>query len=91
MDEAASVAERLGGARFVEALRANKALSAALATITAAVVGVILNLAVWFGLQVLFAELKPARFLGAAVDLPVLASATLPALAGVVYALVLSA
>ena len=105
------------GAPFVEALRANKALSAALATITAAVVGVILNLAVWFGLQVLFAELKPARFLGAAVDLPVLASANLPAialatacavavfrlkfgmipvllaaaLAGVVYALVLSA
>ena len=69
------------GAPFVEALRANKALSAALSTITAAVVGVILNLAVWFGLQVLFSELKPARFLGAAVDLPVLASANLPAMA----------
>ncbi len=34
---------------YVEALRANKALSGALAAITAAVVGVILNLAVWFG------------------------------------------
>ena len=75
------------GAPFVEALRANKALSAALATITAAVVGVILNLAVWFGLQVLFAELKPARFLGAAVDLPVLASANLPAIAVAVFRL----
>ncbi len=69
------------GAPFVEALRANKALSAALAAITAAVVGVILNLAVWFGLQVLFAELRPVVFLGAAVDLPVLASANLPAMA----------
>ncbi len=69
------------GAPFVEALRANKALSAALSTITAAVVGVILNLAVWFGLQVLFSDLQPVRFLGAAVDLPVLASANLPAIA----------
>ena len=69
------------GAPFVEALRSNKALSAALSAITAAVVGVILNLAVWFGLQVLFADLKPVRFLGAAVDLPVLASANLPAMA----------
>ena len=43
------------GAPFVEALRANKALAAALGAVTAAVVGVILNLAVWFALQVLFA------------------------------------
>ena len=44
------------GAPFVEALRANKALGAALGAITAAVVGVILNLAVWFALHVLFAR-----------------------------------
>ena len=69
------------GAPFVEALRANKALSAALSAITAAVVGVILNLAVWFGLQVLFSDLQPVKFLGATVDLPVLASANLPAIA----------
>ena len=36
------------GAPFIEALRGNKALNAALSAITAAVVGVILNLAVWF-------------------------------------------
>src|SRR4051794_17650264 len=36
------------GAPFIEVLRGNKALSGALATITAAVVGVVLNLAVWF-------------------------------------------
>lgn len=42
------------GAPFVEPLRANKQLSGALAAITAAVVGVILNLSVWFALHVLF-------------------------------------
>ena len=36
------------GAPFIEQLRGNKALSAALSAITAAVVGVILNLAIWF-------------------------------------------
>jgi chromate transporter len=42
------------GAPYVERLRSNRALSGALATITAAVVGVILNLAIWFGLHVIF-------------------------------------
>lgn len=41
-------------APFVERLRANRQLSGALAAITAAVVGVILNLTVWFALHVLF-------------------------------------
>jgi chromate transporter len=41
-------------APYIERLRGNRALSAALAAITAAVVGVILNLAVWFALHVLF-------------------------------------
>jgi chromate transporter len=44
------------GAPHVERLRGDRALSAALATITAAVVGVILNLAVWFALHVVFRE-----------------------------------
>ena len=39
------------GAPFIEALRANKALSGALSAITAAVVGVILNLAIWFAIS----------------------------------------
>ncbi len=42
------------GAPFVERLRGNRALAAALAAITAAVVGVILNLAVWFAIHVFF-------------------------------------
>src|SRR5712671_260594 len=44
------------GAPFVERLRANRNLSGALAAITAAVVGVILNLSVWFALHVLFGQ-----------------------------------
>jgi chromate transporter len=44
------------GAPYIEALRGNKALAAALSTITAAVVGVMLNLTVWFGLHVLFGQ-----------------------------------
>jgi chromate transporter len=42
------------GAPHIEQLRGNKNLSSALSSITAAVVGVVLNLAIWFGLHVLF-------------------------------------
>lgn len=41
------------GAPYVERLRDNRLVAAALAAVTAAVVGVIANLAVWFGLHVL--------------------------------------
>ena len=63
------------GAPFIEGLRGNRALSAALAAITAAVVGVILNLAVWFALHTLFAELAGFRAFGLALEIPVPASA----------------
>ena len=66
------------GAPFVEALRANKELGAALGAITAAVVGVILNLAVWFALHVLFAKLTPVHWLGLSVDVPVFSSIDIP-------------
>lgn len=42
------------GAPHIEQLRGNIKLTAALSAVTAAVVGVILNLAVWFGLHALF-------------------------------------
>ena len=42
------------GGPYIEKLRGNKSLSAALSAITAAIVGVILNLALWFGLHVVF-------------------------------------
>jgi chromate transporter len=42
------------GAPYIEAIGKRPRLSGALAAITAAVVGVILNLSLWFGLNVLF-------------------------------------
>ena len=45
------------GAPYITRLSSQPGLKGALEAITAAVVGVILNLSVWFGLQVLFAEL----------------------------------
>jgi len=68
------------GAPFVERLRGNKALSAALATITAAIVGVILNLAIWFALHTLFRETRLFEAGPLDFDAPVLASANFPAL-----------
>jgi chromate transporter len=73
------------GAPFVERLHGKSKLTGALAAVTAAVVGVILNLALWFGLRVLFAEV----WLGIlALDVPVpgsldLLALTLAALAAV--------
>ncbi|HEX6319016.1 MAG TPA: chromate efflux transporter [Burkholderiales bacterium] len=49
------------GAPFIEQLRANQRLSGALAAITAAVVGVILNLTLWFALHVLFPKVEEVR------------------------------
>ncbi|MBT9368928.1 chromate efflux transporter [Rhizobium sp. CSW-27] len=46
------------GAPYIERLRGKPQISAALSAITAAVVGVIANLALWFGLHVLFAEVQ---------------------------------
>lgn len=46
------------GAPYIEYLRGNKALSTALSGITAAVVGVIMNLAVWFSLHTLFRQVS---------------------------------
>jgi chromate transporter len=68
------------GAPYAEALRTNRALSAALAAITAAVVGVIFNLAIWFALHSLFGATRrldagPLHF-----DLPNLATANGPAM-----------
>lgn len=49
------------GGPYIEALRGNQIINASLAAITAAVVGVILNLAVWFGLHTLFGDVAETR------------------------------
>ena len=76
------------GAPFVEALRGNRALGGALAAITAAVVGVILNLAVWFGLHVWFGEVREVEGFGMSLDVPVLATIDPAALALTLAAIV---
>jgi chromate transporter len=58
------------GAPWIEHLRGRKGLSAALSGITAAVVGVILNLAVWFSLHVLFGEVGEVRRAGVRLFVP---------------------
>ena len=60
------------GAPWIERLRGNAVLAGALAAITAAVVGVIANLSIWFALHVLFRDVQPAQVL--AIPAPVLAS-----------------
>ena len=50
------------GAPYIERLRQNRYLSAALAMVTAAVVGVIANLALWFALHVLFRNVSEVSF-----------------------------
>ncbi|CDX48985.1 Chromate transporter [Mesorhizobium plurifarium] len=59
------------GAPYIEQLRQNKALAAALGAITAAVVGVIMNLALWFALHVVFGKVASV---GWGVEVPVLPS-----------------
>jgi len=50
------------GAPFIEALRGRQSLSGALSAITAAVVGVILNLAIWFALHITFGVVAEVEF-----------------------------
>jgi chromate transporter len=59
------------GAPYVEALRHLRRLNSALAAITAAVVGVILNLSVWFALHVLFARTEKLSWGWMNFDVPV--------------------
>jgi chromate transporter len=61
-------------APYVEALRGVRALGAALSAVTAAVVGVILNLAVWFGIHVIFRDIFMWQGFGFNLSIPVLSS-----------------
>jgi chromate transporter len=68
------------GAPFIERLRNDPALTGAMSAITAAVVGVILNLAIWFALHVLFRQLDQWRGYGVTLDVPVWSTLDPPAL-----------
>lgn len=62
------------GAPFLERLQGNRKLSGALSAVTAAVVGVVANLAVWFALHVLFREAVRVHWLGMSFDAPIFGS-----------------
>ena len=66
------------GAPYVEVLRGNRAIAGSLAAITAAVVGVILNLAVWFAIHVMFRQVVTWYAGPLAVEVPVLRSIDVP-------------
>ncbi len=68
------------GAPFIEKMRGNVALTGAMSAITAAVVGVILNLAIWFGLHVLFGQTTSFTYGSWTMDVPILTSLSLPSL-----------
>jgi chromate transporter len=76
------------GAPFIESLRGLRWLDAALSTITAAVVGVVLNLAVWFALHNLFADVQEQAIGAARVLVPDVATLDFAALALTVGAMV---
>ncbi|CAN5660190.1 chromate efflux transporter [soil metagenome] len=59
------------GAPWIESLRRHRGLHSALSTITAAVVGVILNLAIWFALHTVFGDVVRLRAGALDMDVPV--------------------
>jgi chromate transporter len=69
------------GAPYVERLRESRPLRAALAGIMAAVVGVILNLAIWFSLHTLFGVVNERRVGALVLQVPDLATLDLAAAA----------
>lgn len=58
------------GAPYIERLRRNPVLSGALSGVTAAVVGVIVNLALWFSIHTLFADVAVKQFAGSTIEVP---------------------
>jgi chromate transporter len=77
------------GAPYVERLRDSRALSAALTGVTAAVVGVIANLAVFFAVHTLFARTHPVTAGPLDLDVPVWSSYVWESVAITAVALVL--
>ena len=67
------------GGPYVESLRGNKSLHTAMSGITAAIVGVVLNLAVWFALNTVFGFLNDFRAFGVHLQIPVWNTLNIPA------------
>lgn len=69
------------GAPYIEALRSNRALHAALSAVTAAVVGVVLNLSVWFTLHTVFGRVATQQYGPLVLQAPQWTTVQWPALA----------
>jgi chromate transporter len=67
------------GAPYIEKLRGNETLGGAMSAVTAAVVGVILNLAIWFAVHTLFAEVSVLQRGWLEIEVPVPDTLVLPA------------
>jgi chromate transporter len=76
------------GAPYIEYLRGNKNLTTALSSITAAVVGVVLNLGVWFSLNTLFQEIKEKDVFNLHLLVPNWATINYPTLALTIIAFI---
>lgn len=61
-------------APFIEGLRRNTFLNSTLQAVTAAAVGMILNLSVWFGLRTVFHHIDHIRYSHFSLDIPALTS-----------------
>lgn len=68
------------GAPYIEAVRGNRLLTSAMTGVTAAVVGVILNLAVWFGIHTLFSQVDERAAFGVRVLVPLWSTLSWPSL-----------
>jgi chromate transporter len=68
------------GAPYIELLRSNRTIHAALSAITAAIVGVVLNLSVWFAVHTIFQSTQAQAVGPMRVDAPVWSSINVPAL-----------
>lgn len=77
------------GAPYIEWLTSKPKLRATLSAISAAVVGVILNLSLWFALHVLFDSVNKVQIGPIKLSVPELASTNLPALGLLLVAIVL--
>jgi chromate transporter len=72
---------------YVEALRGNKSLHAAMSSITAAIVGMVLNLAVWFALHTIFGSVRDVHAFGGHLQIPIWSTINVPSLVIAAFAM----
>ena len=78
------------GGPYIEQIASQPKLNSALKGITAAVVGVIFNLSLWFGLRVLFSEIQTFQMGPVSIDVPTFQSLDLTAAALFLGSLILA-